>query len=224
MLISLIRTIVLYILLIIAVRMMGKRQVAEMEPAEFVVTMLVANLAAIPMQDSALPLVSGIFPILTVLSLELILSVLTLKFISMRRLLCGKPSLLIFDGAVDQSALSASRVSMDELTEKLREKDVFDLSAVKHAILETDGELSVMLYPEYEPLSVGLAGLTPRPSHLPYTIISDGTVMRDNLRKSGFDRSWLEKTLRAQGCGAKDVFLLTVDRSGSTKLIRKERK
>lgn len=223
MTISFIRTVLLYVLLIVAVRMMGKRQVAEMEPAEFVVTMLVANLAAIPMQDSALPLISGILPIMTVLSLELILAVLSLKSITIRKLLCGTPSLLVFDGVVDQKALRSSRVSMDELTEKLREKNVFDLDTVKHAILETDGELSVMLYPEYEPLSVRLAGVKPKQTELPYTIISDGKLMRDNLQKSGFDRKWLQKTLRKQGCEARQVFLLTVDREGKTQLIRKEK-
>ena len=210
--VSLIRTVLLYGLLIVAVRAMGKRQLAEMEPAEFVVTMLAANLAAIPMQDAELPLLSGVLPIVVLLGLELLLSVLALKSVTIRRLLCGTPSLLIFEGTVDQKALRGSRVSMDELTEKLREKDVFDLSSVKHAILETDGELSVMLYPQP-------AGSSTEQPELPYTIISDGKLMEDNLRKSGFDRGWVEKTLRKKGCEANHVFWLTVDRSGKTQLI-----
>ena len=123
MVITLIRTVVLYGVLIFAVRLMGKRQVGEMEPAEFVVTMLVANLAAAPMQENTLPLVTGLVPICTVLGLELILAVLSLKSIPVRRLLCGSPLLLIRDGQVDQRALKMSRVSMDELLQKLREKD-----------------------------------------------------------------------------------------------------
>ena len=210
--VSLIRTVLLYGLLIVAVRAMGKRQLAEMEPAEFVVTMLAANLAAIPMQDAELPLLSGVLPIVVLLGLELLLSVLALKSVTIRRLLCGTPSLLIFEGTVDQKALRGSRVSMDELTEKLREKDVFDLSSVKHAILETDGELSVMLYPQP-------AGSSTEQPELPYTIISDGKLMEDNLRKSGFDRGWVEKTLRKNGCEVNRVFWLTVDRSGKTQLI-----
>ena len=224
MILTLLRTVLLYGLLILAVRMMGKRQLAEMEPAEFVVTMLAANLAAIPMQDASLPLHFGALPIVVLLALELLLSVLALKSVRLRALLCGRPELLILDGTVDQKALRRSRVSMDELTEKLREKDVFDLQTVKHAILETDGELSVMLYPEYEPLSVGLAGVKPEQPELPYTIISDGRIMEKNLQKSGFDEKWLQKTLRRHNCEAKQVFWLTVDKSGKTQFIQRKRK
>lgn len=142
--ITLIRSVLLYGLLILAVRLMGKRQVAQMEPAEFVVTMLLANLAAVPMQDNALPLVSGVIPIFAVLSLELILSALSLRSALLRRILCGTPTVLIRNGQIDRRALSGSRVSTDELLQKLREKDIFDLQSVQYAILETDGELSVM--------------------------------------------------------------------------------
>ena len=142
--ITLIRTVVLYSLLILAVRLMGKRQVAQMEPAEFVVTMLLSNLASVPMQDNGLPLLSGIVPIFTVLSLELILAALSLRFRAVRKLLCGAPAVLIRQGKTERTALDESRVSMEELLQKLREKDIFSLKDVELAILETDGELSVM--------------------------------------------------------------------------------
>lgn len=222
--ITLIRTILLYSLLILSVRLMGKRQVAEMEPAEFVVTMLLANLAAVPMQDNALPLISGLIPIFTILSLELMMAVGTMRFVPLRKLLCGVPTILIRDGSIDQKALSQSRVSLDELFQKLREKDVFDLNVVKFAILETDGELSVLPYPEYQPVKIRDCGLKPGESELPYTLISDGKLLRDNLKKSGFDRSRLDGELRRRGLRRRDVFLMTADRSGSVLLIRKERK
>ena len=142
--ITMLRTGMLYGLLVLAIRLMGKRQVAEMEPAEFVVTMLLANLAAVPMQDNGLPLLSGVVPIFTVLGLELVLAVLSMKLLPVRRMLNGVPTLLIRDGVIDQRALAVSRVSLDELEQKLREKDVFDFSQVAYAILETDGELTVM--------------------------------------------------------------------------------
>lgn len=223
MFISYIRTLVLYLILIFTVRLMGKRQIAEMEPAEFVVTMLLANLAAVPMQDNAIPLLSGLVPILTVLALELILSVLSMKFLSMRRLLCGKPTILIANGCIDQKALRQSRMSLDELTEKLREKDVYDLTTVRYAIMETDGELSVMLCPEYRPASAKEAGIQVRNAYLPFTIVSDGKLLRNNLRLSGYDHAWLNRQLKHANCALRELFLLTVDAAGKTYVVKKER-
>lgn len=219
--ISLIRTLLLYGLLILSIRLMGKRQVAEMEPAEFVVTMLLANLASVPMQDNALPLISGLVPIFTVLSLELILAVLSMKFIPMRKLLCGVPTLLIRDGVIDQKAMRSSRVSLDELNQKLREKDVFDLAQVRYAILETDGELSVLLNSEAQAVTARDLKLQKSPAQLRYTLISDGIVLWDNLQRCGLDRAGLRKALA--GIRVKDVFLLTSDPEGKLELTRREK-
>ena len=143
MILSYLRTIILYLVLIAVIRLMGKRQIGQMEPAEFVVTMLVANLAAIPMQDGGIPLFSGFVPIVTVLGVELLLSHLSLKSIKIRKLLCGKPVILIENGNIMQGNLRKTRVTMDELTGHLREKDVLDVTTVQYAILETDGTLSL---------------------------------------------------------------------------------
>ena len=221
--ITLIRTVLLYGLLILSVRLMGKRQVAEMEPAEFVVTMLLANLAAVPMQDNALPLISGLVPIFAILSLELMMAVGTVRFLPLRRLLCGRPTVLIRDGVIDQRAMSLSRVSLDELFQKLREKDAFDLAAVKYAILETDGELSVLPYPEHRQVTVGDCGLRPGKAELPYTLISDGNLLKKNLLAAGYDLAWLRDQLQQRHLRRRDVFLMTADRSGAVLLIRKER-
>ncbi len=221
--ITLIRTVLLYSLLIFTVRMMGKRQVAEMEPAEFVVTMLLANLASVPMQDNALPLISGLVPIFTVLSLELILAVLSMRFLPVRKLLCGLPSVLIRDGIIDQKALGQSRVSLDELSQKLREKDVFDLKLVKYAILETDGELSVMLRGEHRPVCLKDLGLPAGDSELPRTLISDGVILRHNLRPAGYTRADLLRELRLRGCRVRDVFLMTAGPNGTGLFVRKEK-
>lgn len=224
MTISLLRTVLLYGLLIFIVRLMGKRQVAEMEPAEFVVTMLLANLAAVPMQDSGLPLLSGVVPMFTVLSLELILAVLSMKLLPLRRLLCGVPTLLIREGEIDQKALAAARVSLDELEQKLREKDVFDYAQVAYAILETDGELTVMRKAGQQGLTRGDLGLPEEPQGLYYDLISDGVVLGPNLRLAGLDREWLRQTLRDRGLRVRDVFLLAADRQGSLRLVRRETK
>jgi uncharacterized membrane protein YcaP (DUF421 family) len=222
--ITVIRTALLYGLLILAVRFMGKRQVAEMEPAEFVVTMLLANLAAVPMQDNGLPLVSGVAPIFTVLGLELILAVLSMKLLPVRKLLNGIPTILIREGKIDQKALAVCRVSLDELQQKLREKDVFDYTQVAYAILETDGELTVMPFPNFQPASAGDVGAKRSQAKLYYNVISDGIVLRNNLRQAGFDEAWLRKELRKQKCRQRDVFLLAVDRFGEVQLVKKEKR
>lgn len=223
MIITLVRTGLLYGLLILAVRLMGKRQVAELEPAEFVVTMLLANLAAVPMQDNGLPLLSGILPIFTVLGLELILAVLSMKHPQIRRMLNGVPTLLIREGRIDQKALAASRISLDELEQKLREKDVFDCAEVAYAILETDGELTVLPYSKYHPATREDVGAPNTPVGLYYNVITDGSILWNNLRQVGFDRKWLRQELARRGCRARDVFLLAVDQSGSVRFVGKEK-
>ena len=223
MLISYIRTIILYLLLIGTVRAMGKRQIGEMEPAEFVVTMLLANLAAVPMQDNGIPLLSGIVPILTILALQLILAVLSMWSVPVRRVLCGRPEILIRDGRLDQAALRRSRFTADELTELLRQQNVTDLTTVQYAILETNGSLSTLLYPKYAPASAKDAGVQTAPLELPVTIISDGHLMRRNLTLAGVDETWVQSKLREQQLRLQDVFLMTREPSGKLYLIRKER-
>lgn len=223
MLISMIRTALLYGLLILSVRLMGKRQVAEMEPAEFVVTMLLANLASVPMQDNGLPLVSGVAPIFTVLALELILAVLSMKLLPVRRLLNGTPSFLIRNGVIDQPALAASRVSLDELMQKLREKDLFDFSEVEFAILETDGELTVMPYARYQPATKEDLGAARSPAGLYYNLITDGSIRRENLQAAGLDAAWLRAQLRSRGLTRRELFLFSVDQAQNVRIVRKEK-
>lgn len=222
MLISYIRTFVLYIVLILTVRLMGKRQIGEMEPAEFVVTMLIANLAAIPMQDSNIPLYSGLLPILIVLGLELIIAVLSMRCIPFRRLFCGKPVILIDRGKIVQQNLRRTRVTLDELTEHLREKDIFDLSTIKYAILETNGEISTLLYAANKPAPAKSVGIPVTDGELPFTIISDGKLLPENLALAGLDRSWLNAQLARQKTTIPKTLLLTVDRNRSVYFAAKE--
>lgn len=224
MILAYIRTIVVYLILICAVRMMGKRQVGQMEPSEFVVTMLVANLASIPLEESGIPLVSGLVPIATVLGLELVLSWLTMRSMFFRKLLCGKPVILIDNGKILQDNLRRTRVTLDELTGHLREKEVLDICTVQYAILETNGNLSVFPYPRFRPADAEDAAVAVKEQHLPITLIEDGWLSEDNLKKAGKDRKWLEKQLRKNKTAAADVLLLTVDDAEHVVLIRKERK
>ncbi len=223
MLLSYIRTIILYLLLIVVIRLMGKRQIGQMEPSEFVVTMLVANLASIPMQDGGIPLFSGVVPILTVLGLELILSALSLKSIRFRKLLCGKPVILIENGNILQSNLRRTRITIDELTGHLREKDVLDLRSVQYAILETNGNLSVFPYPKEKPASARDAGIQAQKQYFPIAVISDGKILSENLQKAKKDTRWLQRVLREQHAQLRDTWLLTVDGADHIYFCRKER-
>ena len=217
------RSVILYLLLVAVIRVMGKRQIGQMEASEFVVTMLVANLACLPMQDDSAPLYTGVIPILTVLAVELLLSVLCMRSIFLRRWLCGKPVILIENGHLLQKNLKRTRVTLDELTELLREKDVLDLKSVQFAILETSGKVSLFLYPKDRPATAEEAGIKAREQHLPVTIISDGRLLRQNLRISGKDSSWVERTMRKKHSSVEDTFLLTVDAADQICWYPKER-
>jgi uncharacterized membrane protein YcaP (DUF421 family) len=222
LILSYIRTILLYLVLIWVVRLMGKRQIGQMEPSEFVVTMLVANLAAIPMQDGGIPLFSGFVPIVTVLGVELVLSALSMKSVPLRKLLCGKPVILIENGNILQKNLKKTRITLDELTGHFREKDVLDLRAVQYAILETNGNLSVFPYPKEKPASAKEAGIQVNKQYLPVTIVSDGKLMEKNLQKANKDAAWVRRVLEERQADLKNTWLLTVDASDRVVFFRKE--
>ena len=216
MVLSYIRTLILYLLLILCVRMMGKRQIGQMEPSEFVVTMLVANLASIPMQDVDIPLYSGVVPIMTVLGAELVLSGISLMSVGFRRLLCGKPVILVEKGRILQSNLRSTRITLDELMGHLREKDILDIRTVQYAILETNGNLSVFPFQAEIAPSAKDMGVQVKDRYLPITIIEDGHLFRENLRLAGKDEAWARKTVAKYRSSIAATWLLTVDQSGKT--------
>ena len=222
LILSYIRTVFLYLVLIAVVRLMGKRQIGQMEPSEFVVTMLVANLAAIPMQDGGIPLFSGFVPIVTVLGVELVLSALALKNVRLRKWLCGKPVILIENGNILQKNLRKTRITLDELTGHLREKDVLDLNSVQYAILETNGNLSVFPYPKEKPASAKDAGVQVRKQSLPITIVSDGRLMTENFLAAKKDANWVQRVLKEKQAELADTWLLTVDSEDKIVFLRKE--
>lgn len=217
-----VRTVILYLLLIAVIRLMGKRQIGQLEASEFVVTMLVADLASIPMQDGSIPLLSGLIPILTVLALELVLSALAMRSRLFRKLLCGKPVILIENGRILQNNLRKTRLTMDELIGHLRQKDVLAPDTVQYAILETDGNLSVFVYPEYAPACAADAAIQVSAQYLPVTIVSDGQLLPDNLALAGKDGSWLQQQLTQRNARLDSTWLLTVDPSDRVVFYRKE--
>ncbi len=222
MITSYIRTVLLYIVLIAVVRLMGKRQIGQMEPSEFVVTMLIANLMAIPMQDGGIPLYSGVVPVLIVLGMELLLSGLSMRSIRVRKWLCGKPVILIENGKILQKNLRRTGVTLDELTSHLREKEILDLRSVQYAILETNGNLSVFPYPKEKPATARDAGILARQQFLPVTIIEDGSLLCENLPLAKKDEAWLEKVLQQHNATVQTTWLLTVDAANHIFWLGKE--
>ena len=161
MVIAVLRTVILYLFIIAGIRLMGKRQVGELEPSELVLALLIADLAAVPMQDFGIPLLTGVVPIFTLLCLTMALSMLTMKSVRFRALLCGRPSVIVADGKLRQGEMRKNRFTVDELMEELRMQGVTDLTTVKYAILETNGQLSVLLRAEEQPATAGQQGLRP---------------------------------------------------------------
>ena len=202
------RTVLFYFALILVIRLMGKRQVGQMEPSEFVVTMLIANLAAVPLENWDIPVWGGLMPMGIVFVCERIISWLCLRSIRLRRYLCGKPVILIENGRLSQENLRRTRVTLDELTAHLREEGVLEIEKVQFAILETNGSVTVFPYPP-----------KPQKQELPYTVISDGHILHENLRLAGQDEPWLRHKLRCRGLKPEEVLLMTLTKSGQTALF-----
>ena len=220
---GLLRTIILYILIIAGVRLMGKRQVGELEPSELVLSLIIADLASVPMQDYGIPLLTGIVPILTLLSVTMILSVLTMKSVRFRAILCGRPSMVIRNGMVDQREMAKNRLTVDELLEELRIQGYTDLSVVKYAILETNGQLSVLPYANQKPPTARDMKVSVEEGGLPRVVVSDGKLLERSLKALGHDRSWLDRQLAQRGCkDVSKVFLLLVDEGDAVYFAEKE--
>ena len=222
MITALCRTVILYFLIMIGLRLMGKRQIGELEPSELVLTMMISDLATVPMQDFGIPLLAGVIPILTLLSLSLLLSQLSLLSLRFRELMCGTPTVLIRNGQIQQEAMRKNRYTLDELLEQLRGQGCASVEEVQYAVLENSGQLSVLPWAREKPPAARDLGLTPQEGTLPTVLINDGRVLRKNLRRCGYDASWLEKILRQEGRSAGEVFLLTVDEAGKIFCVPKE--
>ena len=218
------RTVILYLLLIVGLRLTGKRQIGELEPIELVLTMLLSDLASVPMQDFGIPLVNGVIPIITLLAMSMLLSCLSLRSVRFRTLICGEPALIIRDGQLQQAAMRHNRLTLDELFEELRTQGVTDIRDVKYAVLETGGQLSVLLRTAAQPATPRQMDLRCEDDvFLPTVIINDGRLLRDNLRRAGRDEAWLHKQLREKGVHTPtQIFLLSVDEQGETICIVKD--
>ena len=222
MTISFIRTLLLYAVILCAVRLMGKRQISELQTSELVVTMLISDIAAIPMQDAGQPLLSGLLPIAVLVACEILASFLMLKSERFRRLICGSPIVVISHGKVMQSELKRLRMTTQDLCEELRQKDVFALGDVDYAIIETNGRMSVIKKPEKEQPSAEQLGLKPQGAGIEAVVVSDGVLSEDALQMVHKSRQWVLQILQKQNLSQKEVFIMTANSSGQIQIIKKE--
>ena len=210
------RTLLVYAALIGGLRFTGKRQLGELSTSEFAVTILVSELASVPLQDPAIPLFGGIVPLVTLLAVEVLLSCLCRRSIRFRRLLCGNPCMVIRDGKFDPDMLRLLRLSPEDVLEGLRMAGVALVSDVRCGIIETNGQLSVLPYADKQPLTPSDLGKHPKDAGMARVLIFEGKIRRGVLRQLGKDEAWLLRTCRARGIHApEDVFLLTLDDCGN---------
>lgn len=222
MIVPLLRTLVLYVAVILAVRLMGKRQIGELDPSELVITILVSDLAAVPMQDLGIPIFAGLVPIATLIVLEILLSWFALKSRVFRRLLNGQPAIIIAGGKLDIGKLREMRLTTDEIIETLRKQNVTSVADVKYGVIEPDGTLSVILNRPQQPVTAGMLGITPKDTGLPLVVISDGKLVRRSLRLLHLDPKDISNRLKNQSLTLDDVFLMTLDDCGNSFIQRKE--
>ncbi len=225
MLIIFIRAIILYLLIIFTMRILGKRQLGELEASEFAITILISDLASVPMQDTGIPLLHGLIPILVVVSIEFIISFGIVRSLRFRKFMCGKPSIIVQNGEINQREMRKNRFSIDELMEELRAKNITDISKIKYAILETGGELNTILYGKEQPLTVSQMKIKTEDKGIPIALVSDGRMIEENMAIRNVDKKWLEDYLhRHKQPGYKDIFLMTMDDCQNIYIQKKEKK
>ena len=217
MAVTLVRATVLYAVVIFLIRVMGKRQIGELQPAEFVVTMLVSEIASIPMQDNTIPILNSI----SALFVLVITSAVSLKSYKFRAFMQGHPIIVIRNGVIDIKALKKMRMSVNDLMGALRQKDVFEISQVSYAIFETNGQISVLLKPENMNATAGDLNLRPQDEGMPFAVICDGTVIEDAVEQSGIERSKIKSAVSSAGMEISEVLIMTVTPHGKTYIVRK---
>lgn len=209
------RTLIIYFSLLAAMRLMGKRQLGEMELSEFIVAALIADLASHPLQDIGIPMLNGLIPIFTLFCLEVVISGVSLRHVRLRGVLYGRPSVIISHGKIRQSEMRKNRFTLDELTQELRSQSVLDIATIEYAILETNGQLNIVLQPADRPATAGQMGIAAPDTGYPTIVINDGRVLSENLARAGYNDAWLQKQLNAAKIASpQKVYLMTVDGTG----------
>ena len=211
MLITFIRAIVLYIIVLIVMRLMGKREIGQLQPFELAISIMIADLASIPMAELGIPISNGIIPILGLLTMHLIISMLNMKSIKFREVMCGKPTILVYRGKINEQALIKERFTINELEERMRGNNVYSLGDVEYAILETSGQVTVIPKPAKRNTIPEDFNIEPEYEGIPYDLVIDGVVMEENLKKIGKDYNWLKKEVKKFKITPEEALIVTVD-------------
>ena len=221
MLIVFLRSIVLYIIVLIVMRLMGKREIGQLQPIELAIAIMIADLAAVPMAETGIPISNGIIPILGLLVMHLIISFLNLKSMKIREILCGKPAILIYRGKIDEKVLKKERFTLNELQERLRSSNVVNLGDVEYAILETSGQVTVIQKPDKRTTTPKDFNIIPEYEGIPYDLVVDGKVMYKNLKTIGKDYNWLKKQVNKFNMEPEEALIVTFD-GGSQMFCQKK--
>ena len=211
MLITFFRAIVLYIIVLIVMRLMGKREIGQLQPFELAISIMIADLASLPMTETGVPISNGIIPILGLLVMHLVISMLNMKSTKIREIICGKPSILIFRGKVDEKVLKKERFTINELEERLRDNNIFNIGDVEYAVLETSGQVTVIPKPNKRPTTPEDFNIESKYEGIPYDLVVDGKVMYKNLEKLGKNYVWLQKQTEKFGIKPEEALIVTID-------------
>lgn len=223
MLVTFVRSIVLYIIILIVMRLMGKREIGQLQPFELVIAILIADLASIPMADIGTPIQNGIVPILGLLVMHLIISTVNMKSIRMREIISGKPTILIYRGKINEKALRQEKITINELEERLRGENIISLADVEYAVLETSGGLSVIPKPNKRNTIPEDFGIMPEYEGIPYDLVIDGVIMSENLKRIGRDYNWLKKEVSKFNIIPEQALVVTIDGKNQIFCQKKEK-
>lgn len=219
-----VRVLIIYILVLIVMRLMGKRELGQMQPFELVIAIMIADLASVPMADTGIPITNGIIPILALLLIQLIISIINLKSINCRKIICGKPSILVYRGRIDEKVMKKEKFTVNELQERLRQSNIFNIGDVEYAILETSGQVTVIQKPEKRNTVPEDFGILPEYEGIPYDLVVDGKIMHENLKTIGRDYNWLKKQLEKFKIKPEQALIVTFDGKGQIFCQAKEEK
>lgn len=222
MLITFVRSIILYIIVLVVMRLMGKREIGQLQPFELAIAIMIADLASVPMSEVGIPIINGIIPIFGLLLMHLIISYINLKSMKMRGLICGKPSILIYRGKINENVMRKERFTINELQERLRANNINDIGDVEYAILETSGQVSVIEKPNKRTTIPEDFNIMPDYEGMSYDLVIDGKVMNENLKKLGKDYNWLKNQVKKFNMNPEEAFLVTINGKGDFFCQKKE--
>ena len=221
MAVTLIRATLLYAAVIFLIRLMGKRQIGELQPSELVVTILLSEIASIPMQDNNIPIIHSVVALFTLVSYEILTSAIGLKSYKLRTLIQGHPVIVIRNGEIDMKALKKLRMTVNDLISALRQKDVFEISQISYAIFETNGQISVLLKPEYRNSTASDLNLTPVDRGMPFAVVCDGKIMDDTVFESGLGKDKVKKLIISSKVPLENIVIMTVTADGKAFIAKR---